>query len=223
MLKLTENLQDYAHIYVGLSCGYDSLALSRLLYSKGFNFTCVHVNHEQIDDDCEIERSCVKFCRFFNIPLEIYRRSEVPELDMEDGISIECEARRIREGVWNLLSSRHKDSGAALLLAHHLDDAVESYFINMMRGHAEYMPIHRYCEWGNLTIVRPFLDIKKADICQYIKEVHLLEYVFHDPLNDSEKSMRSWFRNHIIPVINQKYPGRLTGVVRNRFYKGKKQ
>ena len=94
------------------------------------------------------------------------------------------------------------------ITAHHLDDATESYMMNVLRGKEGFLPIPFITEVGSNLIVHPFLFTKKADFRQYAEKNDLMQYVVEDETNKVTKgSRRNFIRNEIIPLIQREKMG----------------
>jgi hypothetical protein len=91
--------------------------------------------------------------------------------------------------------------------AHHLDDCVESYFMNFLKGHPEYAPIQYFCKYPEATVFRPFLLNKKSEFISFAKKSECIEFSTEDELNSDLSLMRNWTRQCILPVIEKKYKG----------------
>ena len=59
-------------------------------------------------------------------------------------------------------------------------------------------------EFGRGRMLRPFLDTSKTDICEYAV-VNNLQWV-EDPSNQSSDFDRNFLRNHIVPLLKQRWP-----------------
>jgi tRNA(Ile)-lysidine synthase TilS/MesJ len=95
-----------------------------------------------------------------------------------------------------------------LITGHHLDDATESYMMNVLRGKEGFLPIPFVTEVGSNLIVHPFLFTKKADFRQYAERKDLMKYVVEDETNKVVKgSRRNFIRNEIMPLLQREKMG----------------
>jgi tRNA(Ile)-lysidine synthase TilS/MesJ len=100
--------------------------------------------------------------------------------------------------------------------AHHLDDATESYMMNILRGKEGFLPIPFITEVGSNLIVHPFLFTKKADFRQYAERNDLMKFVVEDETNKVTKgSRRNFIRNEIIPLLEREKMG-LSTIVKKK-------
>ena len=82
-----------------------------------------------------------------------------------------------------------------VITAHHLDDRIETYMFNMLRGSKLTGLINMTESSG--WILRPLLDIQKNDIYSYLRD-HSLTY-FEDESNTDNSYTRNYMRNEILP------------------------
>ena len=127
-----ENISDkkYKEILVAYSGGIDSTALLYLAnkFSKKHNknIKAIHVNHNINIKSKNWEKHCQVFCNSLNIPLII----KSINIDIKPGQSLEERAREERYKAINLASNQH----TLLMTGHHIDDQVETFFYNLLRG-----------------------------------------------------------------------------------------
>jgi tRNA(Ile)-lysidine synthase TilS/MesJ len=107
-------------------------------------------------------------------------------------------------------------SHTILVTGHHLDDATESYMMNILRGKEGFLPIPFITEVGSNLIVHPFLFTKKAVFRQYAERNDLMQYVVEDETNKVTKgSRRNFIRNEIIPLLEREKMG-LSTIVKKK-------
>lgn len=183
-----------------LSGGKDSVAACHFLKKKNFNFIAVHVNNKFIPQDDETEKYVQRFCYKHEIPLTTITTNCKYKTGSKEDF---CRNVRYRE----LTNYACLQKIEFVCTAHHLDDCVESYFLNFLKGHVEFAPIPFYCKYSDATVFRPFLLNKKIDFSQYLTDHSLNEYVIEDELNEDLSLMRNWTRKQILPMIEKKYKG----------------
>lgn len=94
------------------------------------------------------------------------------------------------------------------ITAHHLDDATESYMLNVLRGKEGFLPIPFVTEVGSNLIVHPFLFTKKKDFREYAEKNNLMQFVVEDETNKVTKgSRRNFIRNEIMPLLEREKMG----------------
>lgn len=185
---------------LALSGGVDSLSACHFLKKKGFNFIAVHINNKFIPQDDDIADKVNGFCYKQEIPLNIIEVTEKYEKGSKEDF---CRKTRYKA----LVNYASEQKIEYICTVHHLDDCVESYFLNFLKGCPEYTPIQFLCKYSEATIFRPFLLNKKRDFEQYIHDYSLNEFVMEDPLNEDLSLMRNWSRKQILPMIEKRYKG----------------
>lgn len=86
-----------------------------------------------------------------------------------------------------------------VVMAHHLDDNVESWLLGALHGKPSVMPIR------NKNVIRPFMMTKKSEFVDWCSR-HGVPHV-HDNSNDDTKYARNRMRNKIIPEALAINPG----------------
>jgi tRNA(Ile)-lysidine synthase len=115
-------------------------------------------------------------------------------------VSIEMAARELRYGWFEKV--RKELACDYVAVAHHSDDLVETFLINLSRGAG----IHGLSgiKPKNGKIVRPLLSVSRAEVLNYLSE-HGLEHV-EDSTNAESVYVRNKFRNEIIPKMEEVNP-----------------
>ena len=180
------------NVVVAFSGGLDS---SVLLYAasqlKGKFYgeiTAVHVHHGLSKHANEWAEFCAERARKYGVNF-VLRKVTVPS----GGAGFEAEARQLRYAV---LEEEAKKAGAdAILTAHHLDDQLETFLIQWMRGAgpaglAAMPPLLRK---DGCTIMRPLLGFQRAEL--------------EDESNEDTKYLRNAIRHNIIPELEKIRPG----------------
>lgn len=95
------------------------------------------------------------------------------------------------------------------ITAHHLDDATESYMLNILRGKEGFLPIPFFTQVGDgNVIVHPFLFTKKKDFIDFAKRKNLKKYIVEDETNSITKgSRRNFLRHKILPLLEKEQVG----------------
>jgi tRNA(Ile)-lysidine synthase len=114
-------------VAVGLSGGVDSVVLldmlGRLRKDLRLALSAVHVNHQISAHAQEWEAFCKALCQARGVALAV-RRVRVPR----DGSGVEAAARDLRYQAYGGLEVDY------VALAHHLDDQVETFLLQLLRG-----------------------------------------------------------------------------------------
>ena len=102
---------------------------------------------------------------------------------------------RAREARYALLIEHAKEIGAeAIVTAHHLDDQAETVLMRLARGSgvAGLAGIPAESERGGMKILRPLLDVTKAELIAVCEGAGLA--YFSDPSNHNERFFRARLR-----------------------------
>ncbi len=96
----------------------------------------------------------------------------------------------------------HLYNSDKVLVAHHLDDRIETYMFNMLRGSKLTGLINMTESSGG--ILRPLLWLEKSQILAYLQKNNL-KY-FEDESNQSNEYTRNFIRNEILPKFEYVHP-----------------
>jgi len=158
-------------ILLGLSGGKDSLSLAHVLKHLQkvapvkFEFKAVTIAYGMGEDLSTL----IEHCKEYEIEHEVYD-TKIYELSKEKirkNSSFCSFFSRMRRGA---LYSYAKENGyKKLALAHHLDDAVESFFMNFSyNGALRSMPPVYKAENG-LEVIRPFIHVRERQLIDQAK------------------------------------------------------
>lgn len=206
---LTKKVENYINKYrlleqgdravVGLSGGADSVCLLLLLYElskkMGFSVCAVHVNHmirgeEAAEDEAFVRNLCARL----GVEL-IVSKVDVPAYASMNKLSEEEAGRIIRYREFRKVSPK-------VAVAHNKDDQVETIMLNIIRGTSLSGLSGMKPERDG--IIRPLLDVSRAEIEQYLKERG--EDYRIDSTNLESEYTRNKLRNKIIPLIKEINP-----------------
>jgi tRNA(Ile)-lysidine synthase len=200
MLQYNKKYFPNQKFILALSGGNDSIAVAHFLKQKEFDFIAVHVNNKFIPQDDDTAKKVKSFCEKQSILYTILISKEKYNKGSKEDF-----CRKVRYDLLRSFAKKHNYD--FICTAHHLDDCVESYFLNFLKGTPEYIPIQFYCKYPEVTVFRPFLLNKKIDFIQYLESNNLSQYATEDELNSDLTLMRNWSRNVILPMIEKKYKG----------------
>ena len=189
------------------SGGIDSIAVSHYMIKNFGVKNIYHFNHNCQEINEEMEKSARMFAADFKVNL-IYGKC-TQKLTSEASL---------REARMNFI--KNAISSFTLITGHHLNDAVESYLMNCIRGHAHFLPIPVETSFSvSQRKIHPFLLIKKQELKKYLDKNNLGKYLVEDPTNKiSRGSRRNMIRNEIIPIFEREEVG-LTTVVKKIYLK----
>jgi len=214
--ELPERPAPGAPLLVAYSGGRDSVALldaaCRLRRSRVHGFAqlvAVHVHHGLLPDADQWTASCERVCARLEVPLQVRRVKVAPA-----GRGIEEAARSARYAALAETAAEH--GAAAVLTAHHLDDRIETFLMQWMRGAGidgltGFVAARAFA--GGAALLRPWLGLPRADIEHYVTH-RGLEYV-DDPSNAEPRLLRGALRAKVLPALRAVRPGFLRGAARS--------
>ncbi|MEZ4703809.1 MAG: tRNA lysidine(34) synthetase TilS [Bdellovibrionota bacterium] len=207
---LVRLLQQHGHskLLVAVSGGVDSMVLLHFLaaYSreKGIGLTCGHVFHGTNSVENAKARDLVQqTCQALKV--EYVDR----ELKCSSGSSEEEMRTQRRQA---LISMSTQTSSSAVVLAHHLNDQVETFFMRLLTGSSiNGLRGMRACTdhfW-----IRPMLEISKREL---LCEAENTGIVFvHDVTNRDTKFERNWLRHQLMPMLETRINPKLATTIAN--------
>ena len=198
-------------LLVAVSGGPDSLALAHVLQSlRGTGafaeVTVAHLNHGIRKADAELEEDAVRrYCDEWKISFEVTRVNTMRAVEKEK-TWIEETARKQR---YEFFEALVKAQGFDFVLtAHTANDQAETVLMHLVRGAGVRglagIPPKR--KLGSAYLLRPWLDVMKNEILDYIEEFHLAP--MHDTSNDELSYQRNRVRHNVMPVIAEAWPNR---------------
>ncbi len=192
---------------VAVSGGADSVMLLRVLVSAGFDCVAAHCNFHLRGDESDRDQSFVEsLCAELSVPLEIVH-FQTEEYAAQHKLSIEMAARELRYDWFEQI--RVKRGADVIAVAHHADDVVETFLMNIVRGTG----IHGLTGIKPVAgrIVRPLLCLYRSEIEEYMKK-NSYHYVT-DSTNLQQDYLRNKFRLSVIPLLRSVNPAAKANVL----------
>lgn len=186
-------------IVMAFSGGPDSVFLLHKLLeirkTHPFNIILAHFNHKlRGKDSDEDEKFSKETAKKFKIPFES-ASSDIKEVAKRNSLNLEEAARKKR---YEFLEKVRKKYKADLILtAHHLDDNIETFFINFLRGAG--IKGFKSMQIRNKNLLRPLLYITKEEILKFLKQKKVSYRI--DSTNKDTKFTRNNIRLNIIPAL----------------------
>lgn len=196
-------------VLLTVSGGVDSMVLMSLTAAAGYNFGVAHCNFqlrgkESDEDEVLVEREAKRLgVEFFNKRFDTTAEME------RTGESMEMAARRLRYQWFRELCDEH--GYTVIAIAHHINDSIETFFINMLRGTGLRGLTGITNHVGR--IVRPLMFTNRKDIHDYAV-AHRIPFR-EDSSNRSTKYLRNKVRIGLIPMLKEITPQFTTIMRRN--------
>ena len=187
-------------VLVALSGGADSVALLRVLDALGYQCECAHCNfHLRGEESNRDETFVQQLCQKFDIPLHV-THFDTTDYARAHRISIEMAARELRYQWFETL--RQCIGAKVIAVAHHRDDSVETFLLNLIRGTGinglkGIAPKNGY-------VVRPLLQESRENILDYLQ--HLNQEYVTDSTNLQDEYMRNKIRLNLLPLMQELNP-----------------
>tara|TARA_B100000965_G_C19580492_1_gene753288 strand:+ start:791 stop:2113 length:1323 start_codon:yes stop_codon:yes gene_type:complete len=196
--------QDYknlasANFLLAVSGGVDSMLLWYLIHQLKVNYSVAHVNFQLRSEASEGDKVLVRnFAEKLNVRLFVHR-AETKKLAKKWSLSTQETARKIR---YDFFEELKKENGFThLLTAHHLDDSIETFFINLNRG-TGLKGLSGIKEHEG--ILRPLLSYSKEEIRALAEEAKV---PFREDASNTETNyLRNFFRLEILPLWEKRNP-----------------
>lgn len=184
-------------LLLAVSGGVDSMVLMHLFQQLHYDIAIAHCNFQLRGIESDGDEL---FVHVKSEKLQVksyFIRFDTESYSKENKLSIQLAARKLRYNWFQeLLSENQLDY---LVTAHHLDDNVETFLINLTRGTGldglTGIPAQ------NENIIRPLLPFSRAEIENYALDNNIQWR--EDSSNASDKYFRNKLRHDIVPVFKE--------------------
>ena len=191
MIKI--NLDKNKRYLLACSYGPDSMALFNLLIINEYNFEVAHVNYGLREEADSETSKLTEYCKEKGIKLHVYRVEEKILRNIEE------KCREIRYYFFKKIIEKHRLD--ALLVAHNQDDNIETFFLQKNRHNiVERYGLETTTIIKNCTVIRPLLDVKKADLLKYCDDNNVPYAI--DSSNLSDKFLRNKIRHNVVSKMD---------------------
>ena len=183
---------------LAVSGGADSMVLSSLFKMSNLKFEIAHINYHFRGEDSNLDQKIVEdFCTTNQIKFHL---KDVSEEEKSKMTSLQNWARKIRyDYFFRILEEENLDY---IVTAHHLNDELETFFINLSRGSGikglSGIPTNEN------SILRPLLKFTKAEIYAFAEE-NKIDFR-EDKSNEKNDYLRNKIRNQLTPKILGIFP-----------------
>lgn len=187
-------------ILLAISGGVDSMVMAELFHRAGFNFAIAHCNFglrgsESNQDEAFVAAVAETYgVRFF---VNHFKTREYAGFNK---ISVQMAARTLRYEWFDEL--QHTEGFKAIATAHHLDDQIETFFINILRG-TGISGLHGILPYRSM-IVHPMMFAFRRQIEEFAGD-EAITYR-EDSSNRSSKYVRNKIRHDLVPLLGEINP-----------------
>ncbi len=176
-------------IAVAVSGGLDSVCLLYWLKKLNFDITVLHINHK-LRDVSDTESDYVKnLAKQLNVNCICF-----DWMDEKPVAGLESAARDFRyKQMTDYVRNNNLD---CLAIAHHADDQIETFLMNLSRGSGVYglAGIQAVTVKDGVKIIRPLLNVFRTELLEYADKNNI-KY-FNDEMNEDEKYTRVKIRKN---------------------------
>ena len=199
-IKKEKLFNDRHKILAAVSGGMDSVALCYLLHKAGFDFGIAHCNFQLREKESdEDEKFVSQLAGYFQVPYYI-KKFDTQNYVKKHKVSVQMAARELRYSWFEEI--RIKNSFDYVAVAHHQNDEIETFFINLIRG-TGIAGLHGIkAKTGN--IVRPLMFAGRKEIEEFAIKNNIL--FREDSSNSSLKYFRNKIRHKLIPMLKELNP-----------------
>ena len=190
------NFLKKSKLLIAVSGGVDSMVLVDLFKKLKYNITIAHCNFKLRNEESDLDEVFVRTYALEN-SIPFYFKEFVTKLPKQ---SLQMAARTLRYNwFYDVLKKEKLDY---LLTAHHLDDSLETFILNLSR--ASGIEGLTGIKASNDIIARPLLIFSKNQILNYAKNnnIHWRE----DSTNIKDDYQRNLIRNKVIPHLKKIHP-----------------
>lgn len=211
---LDQTSQDTTFV-LACSGGMDSMLLLYLfadLTSEQLNhyrLKVISIDHQLQADSAKWSNLVLQHCEKLAVPCKVI------QVDVQEG-NLESQARKARYHAFE----NELQENDVLILGHHQQDQAETLLMRLFQG-AGVRGLSAMQEWHtrsiqslnssdikNYFIWRPLLSLSKKQIKQWAKQWSGqlgFDYV-NDPMNHDDEFDRVWYRQQLLPLIEQRIP-----------------
>jgi tRNA(Ile)-lysidine synthase len=190
-------------LFLAVSGGVDSMVLLDLFHQLDYDIAVLHCNFSLRNTESDGDEEFVKrYCEAKSVPVHI-QKFDTLKFAEENKLSIQLAARKLRyDWFYNQIAENNFDY---ILTAHHLDDNLETFLINLTRGTGleglTGIPAQ------NDKIIRPLIPFSREEIEKYASDTNLKWR--EDSSNASDKYFRNKIRHTVVPVLKELNSGLL--------------
>ena len=187
-------------LLVAVSGGLDSVALAHLCRQAKLDFAIAHCNFQLRAEESDADEAFVAaLAKQLKVPFHSIK-FETETYAQEKKLSIQMAARQLRYNWFNEVLKENELS--YVLTAHHADDALETFLINLSRGTGIEGLLGIPSK--NKSIVRPLLSFSRDEILTYATS-QKIEWR-EDSSNEDTKYLRNQLRHEVIPQLKSLNP-----------------
>ena len=211
---LSQNLQflNGKKLLLATSGGLDSMVMADLFHKLNYEIAIAHCNFQLREmESFEDQNFVQEYANTNSIPLFL-TQFDTKAFAEDYKLSTQIAARELRYNwFYELLETENYDY---ILTAHHADDNLETFLINLSRGTG--LEGLTGIPEKNENIIRPLLLFSRQEIENYAKENKIKWR--EDSSNASDKYLRNKIRHHLVPILKALNPNFITSFQKTQTY-----
>jgi tRNA(Ile)-lysidine synthase len=199
-------------LLLAVSGGLDSMVLLHLFQELQYDIAIAHCNFQLRGVESFGDQKFIQdYAEANGIPIFV-TQFDTSAFAQDYKLSIQVAARELRYNwFYELLETENYDY---LLTAHHADDNLETFLINLTRGTG--LDGLTGIPEQNDKIIRPLLFSSRLEIENFAKE-HNIQWR-EDSSNASDKYVRNKIRHHLIPILKELNPNFMSSFLKTESY-----
>jgi tRNA(Ile)-lysidine synthase len=190
-------------LLIAISGGVDSVVLTHLFSELNFDISLAHCNFQLREKESDLDEEFVELLAQKTSNQIFTIKFNTEQFALKNKLSTQIAARELRYNWFQEIIEKHNFD--YVLTAHHADDNLETFLINLTRGSGleGFTGIPKI----NGDIVRPLLAFSREEILAYAKTNTIVWR--EDASNATTKYIRNKIRHKILPVLKEINPNLL--------------
>ena len=163
---------------IGVSGGADSMALLSMCLDAKYDLVVAHVNYHRRESADRDENIVKNYCLTKKIPFHLFEPVQESKGNFQDW------ARKVRFSCFKELYQSYQAEG--VLLAHHQDDLLETYLIQLERNaKVDYYGIAEETTIDEMKVYRLLLTYTKQELLEYVENNNVTYGLDESNLSDA--------------------------------------
>ena len=204
-------------IVLASSGGLDSTVLAHLFHVNQIPFVLAHANFQLRGAESTRDQEFVQSLGKHLGVVVFVKQFETEEFAVNAKISIQEAARELRYSWFaHLISTKHETvSMTCIATAHHTDDSIETMLMHFFRG-TGIEGLTGIPAWhSEKKVIRPLLPFTRKELESFALS-NGIKFIT-DSSNSKDDYTRNYFRNQLIPQLQEVYPEVRANLQRNLF------
>ena len=187
-------------LLLAVSGGLDSMVLVHLMQQLNYEIVVLHCNFQLRGLESFGDQQFVQEYSNMNAIPFVFTQFDTEAFATDFKVSTQVAARELRYSwFYEQIEIQNADY---ILTAHHADDNLETFIINLSRGTGLDGLIGIPAQ--NEKVIRPLLSFSRQEIVEYAV-ANKIEWR-EDSSNASDKYLRNKIRHHLIPILKELNP-----------------